>query len=1169
MSVTVEHESAPESLRTYQLGDRFQAGGQPSILTGVQAIPRLLVEQQTRDQRNGLRTASLVSGYPGSPLASLDKTIAAVPGLAREHDVRLIPGMNEELAATAVWGSQTPLPREVRTHDGVVGVWYGKGPGADRASDALRHGNLYGADPRGGVLVLVADDPGAKSSTVPCASERMLASLGFPVLFPRTSEELIAFGLYGTELSRLSGCWVAIKIVSDVADGLWSVERDFSDLEIVRPTITWKERPWMYEQRTLKIPSHSLLAEADLVGPRWAMVEAFGDANALDAVEVDSPHARLGIAAPGTAFDLTRQALRDLGLDDDALARVGIRLLRIGMPYPLSRATTTSFAAGLDEILIVEDKVSFVEAQVRDLLYASAAAPRVLGKRDSDGNLLIPADGALTADRLLQPLRRVLKDRVKLATPEPAPRPLLSISPVSRIPYFCSGCPHNRSTVVPGESLAAGGIGCHTMVTIAPREESQVTSLTQMGGEGAQWIGQAPFTDVNHIFQNVGDGTYFHSGQLALQACISAGVNITYKILYNSAVAMTGAQDAVGALDVPTLTRKLASEGVRRVIVCADDPSRYGRRAAFARGVDVWHRDRMEEAQLALRETPGVTVIIYDQQCAAEARRLRKRGALPAVTKRVVINEAVCEGCGDCGVKSNCLSVQPNETEFGRKTLIDQSSCNVDFSCLAGDCPSFVTVEIDPKVKPPRREIAEPPVAPRPQLPAIHDTFDLFLAGIGGTGIVTVNQVLATAAMQQGLTVAGLDQTGLSQKAGPVTSHLRLSRGAGEPANRLGDRAADCFLAFDLMVGSDPGSLAHSDPARTVVLASTGRTPTGAMVFDPAVAYPDEPALLAAVSGAAERVIAMDALSVAQTLFGGTEVANFLLVGAAYQAGALPLTAEAIEGAIAVNGVAVAANIKAFRWGCVAVSQPEVFAHATSHQALGGSSAEVLHLREHLLSGSPLVGETRRLAGIRAAEVNAHSNAAAARRYLRVVEAACAAECRIDDVQDFSAAVARGLHRFMAYKDEYEVARLLTDRGNEQAIAEQVPGAVRTSYNLHPPVLRAAGVGRKISLGPAWQPVMRGLARGRVLRGTPFDPFGHTSVRRVERELVIDYLALADRLVADLPNIGVKQAATVASTAELVRGYEEVKLRSVKAYRQRREELGYPLNANLVALLNG
>jgi indolepyruvate ferredoxin oxidoreductase len=1157
----LEHEVQP----SYALGDRYRAGARPVLLTGVQAVARLLVEQHARDARSGLRTASLVSGYPGSPLAGLDKTLAGVKALREQHGMHLVPGLNEELGATAVWGSQMELPQGTRTHDGVLGVWYGKGPGVDRSGDALRHASLYGAHPSGGALVLAADDPGSKSSTVPCVSERSLAAMGIPVLYPRNAEEVVSLGLYAVALSRASGCWVGLKIVSDVADGLFTVDRAFEDLEITVPELVWEGRPWTYQQRILAAPPDSLLAEEDLLGPRWAMVEAFGRANPLDVVEVDPEQAWLGIAAPGAQFDTMRQALRDLGVDDAGLHRAGVRLMRIGMPYPLGDGVLRHFARGLEELFVVEEKTAFVETQVRDLLYGTPEAPRVLGKRGRNGEPLVPPGGALTADRLVAALRSLLQDRLELVPLPPVQRAplMLSLTPVSRTPYFCSGCPHNRSTVLPEGSIGGGGIGCHTMVTMAPRETSQVTGLTQMGGEGTQWIGQAPFTDVPHIFQNVGDGTYFHSGQLAVQACVAAGVNITYKILYNQVVAMTGAQDAEGALQVPELTRKLHAEGVGRIIVCAEEPDRYGRGAKFAPGTTVWHRDRLDEAQLLLRDTPGVTVLIYDQQCAAEARRLRKRGQLPAKPTRVLINEAVCEGCGDCGVKSNCLSVQPVDTEFGRKTKIDQTSCNTDYTCLEGDCPSFLTVQAPTGKAQPERERPVPPGVDEPVLAVPSPTHDIFLAGIGGTGIVTVNAILATAALHAGLRPAGLDQTGLSQKAGPVTSHLRLSRAGGEPANRMSAGGADTILAFDLMVASDVKNLVVGSSERTRVVASTSRTPTGEMVYDPQIRYPDEGPMLARLTRVARSVATLDALGAAEALFGSTDVANLLVVGAAYQAGALPMSAAAVEQAIEQNGVAVALNLAAFRWGRVSVADPTAFAAATT----GAIRTRPVPDGSAFLAGSPLDGEPRRLVSVRAAAMRDHSGDRAARHYVTLVERAWRAERRVGTSTAFSEAVARGAHRFGAYKDEYEVARLLTDPGLEQDLLAQVPGATGMTYNLHPPALRSVGMSKKIKLGPQFRPVMVALAKGKRLRGTPLDPFGAAKVRRVERALAAEFTALVDRLSDALDDTSYDTAVAAADAAEIVRGYEDIKLASVDRYRDRRAELGLPLGDQVVRLL--
>ncbi|RBO85615.1 indolepyruvate ferredoxin oxidoreductase family protein [Nocardia puris] len=1147
-------ELADRDLSTapYDLADRYRVGSGTVVLTGVQAIARQLVEQHVRDLRAGRRVGTFVSGYQGSPLGGVDRMLSGMPKVLAEHDISFVPGLNEELAATSVWGSQGRLPAGNSTHDGVVGVWYGKGPGLDRATDALRHANMYGANAGGGVLLLVGDDPASKSSTVPAVSERSLAAMNIPVLFPRNAREIITMGLHGVALSRASGCLVALKIVADVADGAWTVDGSVGEFDIVVPEIEWEGKPFVYRQRPMAAPTDSVIAEADLYGPRWELVKAYSTRNELDVIEVDPPRAVVGVAATGTTFDAVRQALTDLGVTDDDLMRAGVRLLRIGMPYPIAPDCVRRFAQGLERLVVVEDKTAFVETQIREILYGTADAPAILGKRDARGRELFSPNGELTSGRIAAPLRRVLGDYLELKRPLPQPLSL-SVLSTKRAAYFCSGCPHNRSTAVPEGSLAGGGIGCHTMVTMSGRTDSAVTGLTQMGGEGAQWIGQAPFTDVPHLFQNIGDGTYFHSGQLAVQACVAAGVNITFKLLHNDVVAMTGAQDAEGAIGVPKLTHKLHLEGVRRIVVCADEPGRY-RKRDLAPGTLLWHRDRLDEAQRMLREIPGVTVLIYDQHCAADARRQRKRGTLPTRRTRVVINEAVCEGCGDCGVKSNCLSVQPVETEFGRKTRIDQTSCNTDYSCLDGDCPSFVTVELpeQPRKRKSARR-AEPPRLPELALAPPTGTQNVFLAGIGGTGIVTVNQVLATAAMRAGYEVASLDQIGLSQKAGPVVSHLRFAGGALEPANRLAPASADCVIAFDLLAATDNKNLAYGNADSTIAVASTSRTPTGAMVYDKSVAHPDESLLLARLAKVSRSLHSFDALAAAETLFGNTAAANLMLVGAAYQVGGLRLPASAIEEAIEINGVAVAANIEAFRWGRLAIARPEEFAAATRPER---PEPTPIPLPANLFDGLTATGETRRLVELRAAELVGYQNAAVAREYVRTVQRVWEAERAVTERTEFSEQVARGLYKFTAYKDEYEVARRLTDPAFLAEVAAQVPDGANLTYRLHPPVLRAMGRTKKIGMAPRSHFTLRLLAMGKRLRGTKFDPFGYAHVRRVERELLSHYTATIEDLAARLDTAGYDRAVEVAGLPDMVRGYEDVKLANVAQYRDRLRELG-------------
>lgn len=1170
-------------MSAYDLDARFRAGAGPALLTGVQAIARLLVEQRALDLRAGRDVAAFISGYQGSPLGGLDKMLAGMPDVLADNAIHFQPAVNEELAATAVWGSQSELPGGYAGRDGVVGFWYGKGPGVDRASDALRHMAMYGVHPRGGVVLLVGDDPAAKSSTVPAVSERSLAALGIPVLLPRNAAEVITFGLHAVALSRACGTPVALKIVADVADGAWVVDEAVSQVAPITPTLTWEGRPWSYVQSPPVVGSSRVVAvEAGFVGPRAAMVQAYAAANALDTVRLRAPGATLGLIATGPADDSLAQALLDLGVNDGVLAEEGVSALRVGLIHPLDAASVRDFARGLDEILVVEDKTAFLEAQVRDALYDLEHRPRVLGKKDRDGQPLIPADGELTAGRLIDPLRRVLADRLHLRPRsradggEPSERPQLPLLPISRTPYFCSGCPHNRSTVVPEGSLAGGGIGCHTLVTLSRRTDSQVTGFTQMGGEGAQWIGQAPFTETAHLFQNLGDGTFFHSGQLAIQACVAAGVNITYKLLHNNVVAMTGAQDAEGARGIPEITHKLIAEGVAKIIVVSDEPGRH-RAKDLAAGTMVWHRDRLDEAQRILRDVPGVTVLIYDQHCANDARRQRKRGTLPTRSTRVIINEDVCEGCGDCGLKSNCLSVQPHLTEFGEKTRIDQTSCNTDYSCLDGDCPAFMTVEVG-HARSRAADRPTPPPLPDPDWPPPSGTQSVVLTGVGGTGIVTVNQVLATAALRAGYAVSLLDQIGLAQKAGPVIGHLRFAvDGPLEPSNRVSPGHADALLAFDLLTAVEPANLRFGDPERTVAVVSTSLTPTGPEVYDRSLQQTSLPTQLERLGTAVATTHTVDMMAACDALLGSTTAANLLLVGAAVQLGALRLPPAAVEEALAINGVAVAANIAAFRWGRVSVAMPDEFAAAvrssagatdagTSTPATPAVSSGPMTVLAHAGSG-PLAsslaaasfdGETRRLATLRAHDLVDFADLACAQDYLRIVDAVWRAEREVTEQTRLSEEVARHLYKLTAYKDEYEVARLLT-RPRSAALAEAaLPGATGLTFRLHPPMLRALGWSRKIGFAPTTHAALRALAAMKSLRGTALDPFGRARVRVVERELLHHYRVTLHGLVGELSADTYERAVTFAALPDLVRGYEDIKLASVDRYAVRLAELGLP-----------
>ncbi len=1132
------------------------------FMSGVQALVRLPLDQHRADRRRGLDTATLISGYRGSPLGGLDQTVERHRGLLAEHQVVFISGVNEDLGATAVLGSQLAHLYGGARHDGVLGMWYGKAPGVDRSGDILRHANFSGVGRNGGVLALAGDDPQAKSSTLPTHSEVAFYDFQMPVLFPGSIQDILDLGRLGFELSRYSGLWVALKVVTDVADAVGTAEVHPERVRIVDPGFVHDGRPWEIRQLPGLLPPYTLEAERDIVYGRLEAARAFAVANGINRITVDTPGAWLGIASAGKTYYDLRQALTDLGLDDAALRRHGIRLLKLGMLYPLERGIVREFARGLEELLVVEEKRGFVELLLREALYDLADRPRIVGKRDEAGQVLVQADGELDADLVARVVARRLERRVALdsararvAVIEAARERPISLT-LARPPYFCSGCPHNRSTVVPEGSMAAGGIGCHGLAMNMGRN---VIGITQMGGEGAQWVGLAPFVDVPHLFQQLGDGTLFHSGSLAIRQAVAAGTHVTYKILYNSAVAMTGGQDAAGARPVPDLTRQLDAEGVRRILVLTDEPEKYPTGARWAPGVEVWHRDRLDEAQRILRELPGVTALIYDQRCAAEKRRLRKRGKLPDPAMRVVVNELVCEGCGDCGVKSNCLSVQPVETEFGRKTQVHQSSCNKDYSCLRGDCPSFLTVvpAAGPRPKARKRYVVDREIA-EPAL-RVRRTAGLFLMGIGGTGVVTVNQILGTAALLDGKHVAGLDQTGLSQKGGPVVSHLRIGESEADVAGKVGVAEADAYLGFDLLVATAAPNLLRARPDLTIAVVSTTQVPTGAMVASTDVAFPDPGGLLAAVNRVTRKDenVFVDAVGLGEALFGDHMAANMILLGAAYQAGAIPVHGAAIEEAIAVNGVQVEMNTQAFRVGRLLVADPGWVATVQRTRAGAVDTRAALDAPARtLVDAAGASGELRRLLEARVPELIAYQDEAYARAYVDFVRKVAETErAAVPGETRVAEAVARYLYKLMAYKDEYEVARLHL-RPEVRASIEAELGPAEVRYQLHPPILRALGMQRKLSLGTWVEPLFRLLVAMRRLRGTPLDLFGLARVRRIERALVAEYRTMVERTLRDLSPDRHERALSIARLPDLVRGYEDVKLRNVQRFREEARALG-------------
>ena len=903
------------------------------VLSGVDTLVELLLLRRQLDTRRGLDTGTFVSGYPGSPLGTFDLAIRRLVSDLPNNRIVHRPGLNEELAAAAVWGSQMGRLIETR-EDGVVGVWYGKSPGVDRSGDSLKHANFMGVGPNGGVVMFVGDDPGPKSSTLPCDSQSALADAAVPVLSPGNVQELIDLGVHAFELSRYCGAWTALRIVTTVADGIGSV-----DLDVDRHRLEWPPQLadgtiWRHE------PAADLVADISekeflTLDRRLAAARAYVRHNGLDQVVGAPSRGAVGIVASGkTYYDLV-QALADHGIDSNDLARHHVRLLKLAMVYPLVDETVLEFADSVDEVIVIEEKRGFVENQVRAILHENGRLTPVLGKRDRRGATLVPVNGELSANRIAELLLRVLPDVMQPRLDLRTPLPLLSIP--ARTPAYCSGCPHNRSTVTPADALVGGGVGCHGLVNLEARHrDERKLPPTPMGAEGAPWIGLAPFTDVPHLIQNLGDGTYTHSGSLAVRACVAAGVNVTFKLLYNTAIAMTGGQDVPGLMDVPALTRALEADGVRTIVVCSDDVRRYGRRAKFAAGVQVLDRSKLNEVQQELRSVPGVSVIVYDQRCAAEGRRLRSQGKLPDPPKRVVINDAVCEGCGDCSRKSNCLSVLPVPTEFGQKREIHQSSCNKDYSCLEGDCPSFLTLEParrrgSRRKRSDRAEVPLPTGHLQPPPPRTLDgTLSVYLTGIGGTGIVTVNRVLARAASLEGLHIVGVDQTGLSQKAGAVVSHLRLARTRAELASSVvEDDAADVYISGDILQAAAAQHLARVHPGRTFVVVEPTLTPTNEMLQSGSWDIdltPLRETVIARAGG--QQGALLDGRAVAEQLLGTHLVANMVMLGAAFQRGAFPLRVESMLTAVSEAGGKPQRNLDAFAWGRWMVQDPNSVAAA-------------------------------------------------------------------------------------------------------------------------------------------------------------------------------------------------------------------------------------------------
>lgn len=1159
------------------------------FLTGIQALARLPLEQLRVDRRNGLNTAAFISGYPGSPLGGFDREAASAAALAPDLRVICRPAMNEEYGASAVMGSQLAAAQPDCLYDGIVGLWYGKAPGVDRAADALRHAVFAGTSMHGGAVAIVGDDPAAKSSTVPSSSAGVLADMHIPLLYPGDPAEALDLGRHAIALSRLTGLWTALKIVADVADATATVELRPDRVVPVIPMVDG--RIYRHHADGNLLTPRTIDVEREIYEIRYQLAREYASVNHLNQITVDPSEAWIGIVSSGITYREVREALARLGLRSDAeIAACGIRLLKMGMPMPFNPQIVRRFAQDLSEVFVVEEKRPNLESLIKDALYGQNVCPRIVGKRDEVGERLVPGYGALDADGLMPLLRRRLGERLRdRIVPEPErARPVLAKLPVVRSPFFCSGCPHNRSTEAPVGALVGAGIGCHTMTLFMDKNRvGDIGGLGCMGNEGIQWIGMSDFLEREHFIQNLGDGTYFHSGQLAIQASVAAGVNVTYKLLYNGTVAMTGGQDPQAQLAVPEVASNLLNQGVARVLITTDELERYAR-VRLPLGVDVWSRDRLIEAQEVLARVPGTTVLIHDQGCAAEARRARKRGRVPTPPQRVVINHRICEGCGDCGQVSNCLSVQPVETPFGRKTEIDQTTCNLDYSCLEGDCPSFMTATIrepgpfarlfaraaedessaDSRVIPAPPEFFADPVRLVPE-----DEFAMRITGIGGTGVVTVAQVIGTAAMLDGYRVRGLDQIGLSQKAGPVVSDLRLSRTAPTSTSRLGRGQADLLLAFDQLVAASELGLLTADPDKTTVVGSTTKTPTGEMITHPEIELPPAEDLIKRIAGVTRSRAQFwaDAAAVTEDLFDSATTANIFVVGMAIQSGCLPIAPDRLEEAIRLNGVEIESNLAAFRWGRVQIVDPESLLRARARGEVGaesggaalGFSARVVAERRPIysvvpalasritaLAGGKAVGQLEEDLTRYASELVAWGGQSAANDWLGVLERVGPAEQNLrPGSRRLVRAVAENLYKLIAYKDEYEVARLMLDPDGTK-LAREVSGRHgRLAWKLHPPFLRALGMRNKISIGLWARPLIRLLAAGRRLRGTPLDPFGVARVRKVERELASEYIAAIDRAVGRLSEQTFDAVVAIADLPDQVRGYEHLKLERVTAYR--------------------
>jgi indolepyruvate ferredoxin oxidoreductase len=1161
--------NTPAELAKASLEDKYTLESARVFLTGMQALIRLMMLQRERDQRAGLNTAGFVSGYRGSPLGGFDQALwRAKKHLERTH-IKFQPGLNEDLAATSIWGTQQVNLFPGAKYDGVFSMWYGKGPGVDRCGDVFKHANAAGTSKHGGVLVLAGDDHGAKSSTLPHQSEHIFKACLIPVINPSNVQDYLDLGLHGFAMSRYSGCWVAFKCVTDIVESGASVVVDPERI-ITKIPADFTLPP---DGLNIRWPDGILEQEARILDYKVYAAVAYARANGLDKIVFDSPKARLGIVTTGKSYGDVMQALADLGIDRQTAKDIGLRVYKVAMSWPLEPQGARRFAEGLEEILVVEEKRQLIEYQIKEELYnwkEGVRAPRVVGKFDDSGEWsrsggqpagtwLLPAhyehSPAMVARAIAQRLEKLglteklgSQFRERLAFLDFKEK-LLAKPRVTAIrqPYFCSGCPHNTSTRVPEGSRATAGIGCHFMAVWMNRNTA---TFTHMGAEGAPWIGQAPFTNEKHIFANLGDGTYFHSGILAIRAAVAAKVNMTYKILYNDAVAMTGGQRVEGPLDPAIISRQIAAEGVTPIVVVTDEPDKYPHGTQFAPGVTVRHRNELDAVQRELRQTPGVSALIYDQTCASEKRRRRKRNEYPDPAVRAVINEMVCEGCGDCSVKSNCLSVEPLETEFGRKRVINQSSCNKDYSCVNGFCPSFVTVEGGRlrKGKSSAVEAEGFPALSEPKALELKTPYGILVTGIGGTGVITIGQIIAMAAHLEGKGVTVLDMSGLAQKYGAVMSHVQLAeRPEQMHATRLDTGGANLVLGCDLVVSASTESIAKMAPARTRAVVNASVTPTADFVKNPNWQLPgtdlQRDIVEACGTGNASFI---QATELATGLLGDAIATNMFMLGYAYQKGWIPLAGATLERAIELNGVAVEFNRKAFVWGRRAAVDLEKVKRIAM-------PAAVIPIDQHFSRDLDELIERR------VKFLTEYQDAAYAARYRELVDKVRRVEKEKANSSKLTEAVARYYAKLLAYKDEYEVARLHANGDFRKKIEGMFEGDYRVVFHLAPPLLARkdplSGEPRKMRFGPWIMGVFKLLKALRRLRGTPLDIFGYSEERRTERALIGEYEETVERLLAGLTAQNHALAVQIAAIPDEIRGFGYIKARNLAPARKKRDEL--------------